>query len=38
MVLGDFGAKELGKIIKVLTLQRELLLESEAEDDEAPEQ
>ena len=38
MVSGDFGAKELGKIIKVLTLQRELLLESEAEDDEAPEQ
>jgi hypothetical protein len=31
MVSGDFGAKELGKIIKVLTLQQELLMESEAE-------
>jgi hypothetical protein len=38
MVSGEFGAKELAKIIKVLTLQKELLLESEAEDDTASEQ
>jgi hypothetical protein len=38
MVSGDVGAKELAKIIKVLTLQKELLLESETEDDAASEQ
>ncbi len=35
MVSGNIGAKELGKIIKILTLQRELLDESEAEEDSA---
>jgi hypothetical protein len=35
VVSGDIGAKELAKIIKVLTLQQELLLESEAEGGEA---
>ena len=37
MVSGDFGAKELGKIIKVLTLQKELLMESEAEGEDEDE-
>jgi hypothetical protein len=37
VVSGEIGAKELAKIIKVLTLQKELLMESEAEDDGGPE-
>jgi hypothetical protein len=36
-VSGDIGAKELGKIIRFLTLQQEFLLESDAEEDGAPE-
>lgn len=37
LVSGDIGARELAKIIKILTLQKELLLESETEDDSQPE-
>ena len=38
LVSGDVGAKELAKIIKILTLQQEMLSESEAEGTDGPEQ
>jgi hypothetical protein len=38
MVSGEIGPRELGKIIKLLTLQQELLLETDAESGERPEQ
>lgn len=36
MVSGEIGTKELGKIIKILTLQQELLLETDEESEERP--
>jgi hypothetical protein len=36
MVSGAIGAKELGKIIKILTLQQELLSEADEEVEERP--
>jgi hypothetical protein len=36
MVSGEIGAKELGKIIKILTLQQELLLETDEEAEDRP--
>jgi len=37
VVSGEIGAKELARIIKVLTLQKEMLMESEAEGESDPE-
>jgi tellurite resistance protein len=38
MVSGEIGAKELGKIIKILTLQQELLSETDEEAAKRPQQ